>query len=177
MLDRRTFLVAIIGLLILLVVLERTGLSNLGDGDEPTDGDGQTEAEVVRVVDGDTIIVRLDGDEERLRYIGIDAPESSIPDQAPECFGPEAARANEELVGGETVLLEADVSNRDQFGRLLRYVYVDDGDDRFMVNQELVESGYAEAVRYPPDTAYADDLERAEEIARANRAGIWSACR
>ncbi|MGH9174455.1 MAG: thermonuclease family protein, partial [Vicinamibacterales bacterium] len=84
-------------------------------------GDG---VPVVRVVDGDTIIVAIDGVEERLRYIGIDAPESVRPETPVECFGREASAENARLVEGKRVELEADISNRDRFGRLLRYVYV-----------------------------------------------------
>lgn len=136
---------------------------------------GQAErAEVVRVVDGDTIIVEIDGDEERVRYIGIDAPESVQPEQPVECFGPEAADANADLVDGETVYLLQDVSDRDRFGRLLRYVYVDgDEDDGTLVNLELVRNGYAEAVSYEPDVSWQRDLDRAEREARDDGLGMW----
>lgn len=129
------------------------------------------EALVVNVVDGDTIDVLIDGREERVRYIGIDTPETVHPDLPVECFGPEASARNGELVGGETVGLERDVSERDDFGRLLRYVWLGER----MVNAVLVEEGYAYAVNYPPDLRYAQHLADLEVLAhRANR-GLWGA--
>lgn len=149
---------------------------------EPEDSTGSEasqgeRAEVVRVVDGDTVIVDLDGQEERLRYIGIDAPESVQPEQPVECFGPEAADANAELVDGETVFLVQDVTDRDRFGRLLRYVYVDgDAEDGTLVNLELVREGFAESISYEPDVSRQDDLDQAERDARDAGLGLWGGC-
>lgn len=148
--------------------LEESAGSESGDAEK---------AEVVRVVDGDTIIVELGGREERVRYIGIDAPESVQPEQPVECFGPEAADANAELVDGESVHLLRDVTDRDRFGRLLRYVYVGgDEDDGTLVNLELVRNGYAEAVSYEPDVSRQNDLDGAERDARDEGLGMWGAC-
>ena len=131
----------------------------------------------MRVVDGDTIVVRLDGREERLRYIGIDAPESVTPDQPVQCFGTEASDENRRLVAGQTVYLEADREDRDRFGRLLRYVYVEEpGGDLLMVNRLLVENGFAEAGSFPPNNRYSDELFDAERLAQAGGLGLWSAC-
>jgi micrococcal nuclease len=138
---------------------------------------GLQEAQVVRVVDGDTIIVQFDGREERLRYIGIDAPESVSPDRPVECYGPEASKENERLVGGRKVYLEADTEDRDRYGRLLRYVYVDGQDgSRTMVNEQLVAGGFAEAGSYPPNERYSDDLFSAEREASRLEAGLWQSC-
>jgi micrococcal nuclease len=135
------------------------------------------EAPVVRVVDGDTIIVLLDGREERVRYIGIDAPESVAPDQPVECFGPEAASENARLVAGQAVFLEADVEDRDRFDRLLRYVYIRQTEgDLTMVNLQLVEGGYALAGSFPPNERHRNELRAAERRARANGAGLWTQC-
>jgi micrococcal nuclease len=118
-----------------------------------------SEATVIRVVDGDTVVARLgDGREERVRYIGIDTPERGEP-----CFQ-QASDANALLVEGQRVRLERDVSERDRYGRLLAYVYRDE-DDLF-VNEELVRQGLAEAKEYPPDTREAGRLETAERGAR-----------
>lgn len=104
---------------------------------------GET-AEVWDVIDGDTIDVLIDGQEYRVRYIGVNSPETDEP-----CY--EAALvANADLVEGQVVTLVADVSETDRYGRLLRYVYVDDT----FVNARLVEDGWAEAVTYEPDVAY-----------------------
>jgi micrococcal nuclease len=139
---------------------------------------GWQEAEVVRVVDGDTIVVRVEGREERVRYIGIDTPESVQPDMPVECFGREASRENERLVEGRTVYLEKDVSDTDRFGRLLRYVHVDDprSGERLFVNLELVRRGYGGAVTFPPDVRHERDFRAAEREAREAGRGLWGAC-
>ncbi|MDP8958273.1 MAG: lamin tail domain-containing protein [Actinomycetota bacterium] len=117
------------------------------------------------VVDGDTIEVLLPGGtQEPVRLIGINAPEED------ECLAPEATAFLADLVGGEQVALEADVSDRDQFGRLLRYVYLGD----VLVNEVLVREGYAIARRYEPDTALAEVLEAAQADAQQRQAGMWS---
>ena len=128
-------------------------------------------AEVLSVTDGDTIRLRLDGEEERLRYIGIDAPELRPESGTAEPLAEEAAAANAQLVEGEEVCLERDVSDRDRFGRLLRYAWLANGT---MVNEALVLAGLAEAVEFRPDTAHHDDiLQRAEDEAMAAGRGIW----
>jgi micrococcal nuclease len=129
-------------------------------------------AAVVRVVDGDTLVVRLDGRDQRVRYIGVNTPESVDPRRPVQCFGQEAAARNRELVDGQTVWLERDVSDADQFGRLLRYVYVGER----LVNAELVRDGFAHAVTFPPDVKYADRLRALEREARAARRGLWGRC-
>lgn len=128
------------------------------------------EATVVRVIDGDTIEVDIIGMRFKVRYIGIDTPE--LNDELPElrALAQEATRLNRELVEGKTVRLEKDVSGTDNFGRLLRYVYVDD----IFVNAELVERGLAWAEPYEPDIKYQDILEEAEAEAREDKIGIWA---
>jgi endonuclease YncB( thermonuclease family) len=135
------------------------------------------EAVVARVVDGDTIVVRLGAGQERLRYIGIDAPE--IGDLLPEPWAVEATEVNHRLVAGQRVFLERDVSNTDRFARLLRYVWLraetaDGGESWTMVNLELVRLGYARAVSYPPDVRHQAELRAAEREARESGAGLWS---
>jgi micrococcal nuclease len=140
--------------------------------------DGWERAEVVRIVDGDTIVVVVAGREERVRYIGIDTPESVQPSTPIECFGREASNENERLVEGRTIYLERDVSNTDRFGRLLRYVHVDDphSDEWLFVNLELVRRGYANAVTFPPDVEHETALSTAEREAREAGRGLWGAC-
>jgi endonuclease YncB( thermonuclease family) len=127
------------------------------------------EAQVTRVVDGDTIHVAIDGVEYRLRYIGIDTPEINDPEHGVEPFGPEATEANRELVEGKSVLLEKDVSETDKFGRLLRYVYVGD----LMVNEELLRQGLARVATFPPDVKYVDRFLAAQRAAQDAGRGIW----
>ncbi|HEX6569446.1 MAG TPA: thermonuclease family protein [Acidimicrobiales bacterium] len=134
------------------------------------------EAAVVRVVDGDTLVVALsDGREETVRLIGIDTPESVAPDRPVECYGAEASeRLASLLPAGTTVRLTRDVEPRDVYDRLLAYVErVPDG---LFVNAAQVAAGYAEAKHYPPNTAYRDRFDRAELAARQARLGLWSAC-
>ena len=122
-------------------------------------------AYVERVVDGDSIEVMLDGELVGLRYIGLDAPEIGMP------YSAESADFNQYMVEGQIVELERDVSDTDQYGRLLRYVYLQDGT---MVNTELVRLGYALALAYPPDIKYQESINSFEKEAKANSAGLWS---
>jgi micrococcal nuclease len=133
---------------------------------------GRTLAQVVRVVDGDTIVVVISGLECRLRYIGINTPETVDPRKPVECYGREASQRNRELVEGKTVELEKDVSETDQYGRLLRLVWVN-GE---MVNASLVGEGYAMVVTYPPDVKYQELLLDLEREAREAGRGLWAAC-
>ena len=119
---------------------------------------------VSRVIDGDTIVVEGG---ERVRYVGIDAPEVG---EAPEPFGAEATELNRRLVDGRSVLLVKDTSDRDRFGRLLRYVYA----DGILVNAEIVREGHARAVVFPPDDEHALCLAALEEKARQARRGMWA---
>jgi micrococcal nuclease len=125
---------------------------------------------VVRVVDGDTIVVAIDGEQARLRYIGIDTPETVHPDKPVEWMGPEASAANKALVEGKTVYLEKDISETDQYGRLLRYVFLEDGT---FVNAELVRLGYAQVSTYPPDVRYVDLYLEMQRAAQAAGRGLW----
>ena len=121
-------------------------------------------AKVTRVIDSDTIVIQGDY---RVRYIGIDTPEIH---PTVEDYGIEAWEVNRELVEGKEIRLEMDVSETDKYGRLLRYVYVDDT----FVNAELVRLGLAEARAYPPDTRYQDELETLESEARQAGRGMWA---
>jgi micrococcal nuclease len=128
-----------------------------------------TPATVTRVVDGDTIRVEMDGEEFRVRYIGIDTPETVDPRRPVQCFGHDASERNRQLVEGKIVGLEKDVSDTDAFGRLLRYVWVGDQ----MTNAALVEEGFALASTYPPDVRYADQFASLQAQARENVRGLW----
>jgi micrococcal nuclease len=130
---------------------------------------GLTPATVTRVVDGDTIRVEVEGQEFRLRYIGIDTPETVDPRRPVQCFGQEASERNKQLVEGQVVGLEKDVSETDSFGRLLRYVWLGDQ----MINATLVEEGYALASTYPPDVRYAEHFATLQTQSRANQRGLW----
>lgn len=117
---------------------------------------------VVRVIDGDTIVVRLDGTREHIRYIGIDTPE--MDDERPEIRrrAVAAKEANARLVGGRRVRLELDVERRDRYGRLLAYVWIGDT----LVNEVLVRAGHAAPYTVPPNVKYADRFLDAARGAR-----------
>jgi micrococcal nuclease len=137
---------------------------------------GPTEiATVVRIVDGDTIVVALNGKNLKLRYIGMDTPEDVDPNSPVEPMSREAAAANAMLVQGKEVVLERDVSEIDRYGRLLRYVWLHDGSTWTMVNLELVRMGFASAATYPPDVKYVDLFTSTEEGARSSFVGLWGA--
>jgi micrococcal nuclease len=125
---------------------------------------GYQTATVTRIIDGDTIEVEIEGKSYRLRYIGMDTPERGRP------FFSRATEANRQLVENQTVLLEKDVSETDRYGRLLRYVYLQDGT---MVNAELVRQGYAQVATFPPDVKYQDTFIQLQREAREARRGLW----
>jgi micrococcal nuclease len=159
------------------LVLPACGLdASLGD-DGPASGGGAVEpnATVVRVVDGDTLVVEVDGAEERVRLIGIDTPESVKRGSPVECFGKEASRHTAELLPeGTPIRLVLDVEPRDRYERLLAYVYR--ASDGLFVNLALAADGYAGLMTYPPNVAHVDELRRAVADARAAGVGLWSAC-
>lgn len=129
----------------------------------------KTQVKVTRVIDGDTI--EIEGGQ-KLRYIGIDTPETVDPRTMPQCFGREASSKNKQLVEGKYVQLEKDVSETDKYGRLLRYIYL----DGIFVNEVLVYEGYAISSTYPPDVKYQEKLKQAEMQAREQNRGLWGAC-
>lgn len=137
---------------------------------EPTAEVERIRGHVVRIVDGDTIRVSVGGHVYTVRYIGIDCPETKHPRLPVQWMGPEATWANQELVRGKTVYLEKDVSETDRYGRLLRYVFLEDGT---FVNAELVRRGYAQVSTYPPDVKYQDLFLQMQEEAREARRGLW----
>ncbi len=124
---------------------------------------------VTRVIDGDTIEIKGG---QKIRYIGIDTPETVDPRKPVQCFGLEASNRNKQLVEGKSVRLEKDVSETDKYGRLLRYVYVDD----IFVNLTLVQDGFAYSSTYQPDVKYQNQFTESERIAREQKRGLWGLC-
>lgn len=152
-----------------LVVTPTSSASAQSPCDLHPNDERYTPAHVKRVVDGDTILVTVDGQEYRVRYIGVNAPESVKPDTPPEPFGVKASDYNKHLVNDRDVCLERDVSNEDKFGRWLRYVYLGSA----FVNEQIVRDGYARAVTYKPDVKYQSILDAAERDARQADRGLW----
>jgi micrococcal nuclease len=146
-------------------------------------GEGPVEANATmkRPVDGDTIVVTLiaedgsEANEETVRLIGIDTPETKKPNTPVQCFGPEASNAlASALQPGDRVRLELDVEERDRYGRLLAYVYR--ADDGLFVNLALAEYGYAAVATFPPNVTHTDEFVTAVRTAREQGRGLWSAC-
>lgn len=130
-----------------------------------------SEAEVLSVTDGDTFKVKFaDGSVEKVRLLLIDTPETKRANTPVQPFGPEASEFLTELLTGEKVRLELDKSERDQYGRILAYVYL--GDE--MVNELLIAEGLARVAVYPPDVKYVDRFRGIENKAKSAKLGIWS---
>ena len=153
------------------------GCGNDGGSGEPS---GPANARVTHVVDGDTIDVAMpDGDEETVRYIGIDTPETVKPDTPVQCGGPKAHAVNERLVGGRSVTLRFDAERRDVYGRLLAYVYLPaarPGGHPLFVNAELVRLGLARTLTIPPNDSFASLFARLAARAGALGRGLWGSC-
>lgn len=144
----------------------------------PARSSNLVDATFVRVVDGDTIIVRLGSSDERVRLIGINTPELNKPDGPVECFATEASEQTEALLDAthDQIQLERDVSETDQYGRLLRYVWLVTPHGKQLLNEELVAGGYARSITYRPDVKYQPALNRDQTDARRQRRGLWGAC-
>ena len=147
-------------------------------------GHAYSNATVVRVVDGDTLRIEMNGHEEAVRLIGIDTPESKINKKAKKdaiktnhdietitAMGKEAARYVRTLVRkGDMVGIEYDVQKRDKYHRLLVYAYLSDGK---MLNEEIIKAGYANVMTYPPNVKYQDRFVRAYREARDTKRGLY----
>lgn len=125
---------------------------------------------VQRVIDGDTILLT---DGRRVRYIGVDTPESGRMDTPIECYGKEASEANKKLVEGKQVKLVKDISDKDKYDRLLRFVYIDD----IFVNEYLLKNGYATVMSIAPDISKYPQFKLAQQEAKNNNLGLWNKCK
>jgi micrococcal nuclease len=133
------------------------------DQEPAQDYPSEFEAKVTRVIDGDTVEL---ANGEHVRYIGMDTPEM----RPVEDFAKAATEANRKLVERETVRLVLDVEERDRYGRLLAYVYVDDT----FVNAELVRRGLAQVATYPPNVKHQEEFLKLQREAREEGRGLWS---
>jgi micrococcal nuclease len=129
-------------------------------------------AYVTRAVDGDTIEVRLGGETEDVRYIGVDTPETVKPGTPVQCFGPQASAFNHALVEHRRVRLVFGVERRDVYGRLLDYVHLGDR----LVNAELVRRGLARTLTIAPNDRLAGRFERLQQAAARAGRGLWGSC-
>lgn len=128
---------------------------------------------VTSVADGDTIRVKLDdGQELKIRLLGIDTPETHHPTKPVGCYGPEASDYTTKMLSGKDVELEYDVQRYDKYGRTLAYVYLDG--ERY--NDMLIENGYAKTLTILPNKKYSFKLLELELVAERNKVGLWGAC-
>lgn len=129
--------------------------------------------QVVRVVDGDTLDVRMNGKRERVRLIGINTPETVDPRKSVQCFGKEASAKAKQLMEKKYVRLERDRSqtDKDKYGRLLRYVYLE---DNTLINRQLIVDGYAYEYTYEKSYAFMTEFKNAQQQAQAEKRGLWA---
>jgi micrococcal nuclease len=148
----------------------------IGGGDPALSAGGSASARLERVIDGDTIVAQIEGREERVRYIGVDTPETVKPNTAVECFGPQAHHLNARLLGAEgtRLTLRFDHELRDRYERLLAYVFR--ADDGVFVNGRLIAAGAARTLPIAPNTTRAAQLSDLQRAARAAGRGLWGAC-
>lgn len=163
----------LLAVLLLATLLYQKEVGILSTDQLPTSAEASVSAEtatvfVVRVIDGDTF--EISGGE-RVRLIGIDAPESVKPNTPVECFGKESSDYLRSIIEGKEVRLERDQTDRDRYARLLRYAYLGE----VFINERIVRDGYAESVAYKPDTEKQSSIDRAEEAAKTERLGRWAA--
>lgn len=140
-------------------------------------------AKVISITDGDTIVVDINGKTEKLRFIGIDTPETHHPNKPVQHFGKEASDYTTKQLTNKTIYLQKDVSERDKYGRLLRYVWLvkpstnEPSKEEVIANcfnAELVKNGYAHAYTYPPDVKYNEIFKELETKAREKHIGLWN---
>ena len=154
-----------------LLVWRGTTLSNESAVQEPPSTDYGSLYDVVRIVDGDTLVADVDGNETKIRLIGVNTPESVHSDDSknvPE--GKEAYAYMENLLGGRRIYLVYDEDREDDYGRTLAYVFTE---DCTFVNLLLVEDGIAECMRIEPNVRYSSDFAKAESVAKAANKGFW----
>lgn len=132
---------------------------------------------VTKVIDGDTIEIETG---ERVRFIGVDTPETVHPKKSVQCFGKEASNKTKGLLEGKIVYLEKDISHTDRYDRLLRYIYLPNPDapqEVIFVNEYLIEQGYGRVITYPPDVKYHPQLLEAQKKAQEEKRGLWDRCK
>lgn len=152
---------------LLSLLLLAAVLGACADGGQPKPN-GEMEATVKRVVDGDTVELT---NGERVRLIGVDTPETVKPNSPVEPYGKEASEYTKKMLTGQKVTLRFDVEPRDKYNRLLAYLYLPDGT---FFNEKLVREGYARILTIPPNVAFADLFLEAEREAREQNRGLWA---
>lgn len=156
-------------LIVCFTVLPACADLTLTDEVDVSDNDRYLTAHVTRVVDGDTVKVDMNGKEETVRMILVDTPETVHPSKPVEPFGPEASQFTKETLLNKAVRLELDVAERDQYGRLLAYIWI--GDRLF--NEMLLEKGLARVAVFPPNVKYVDEFRAVQAKAQEKGIGLW----
>lgn len=147
-----------------------TSVSGTGESDTPEyNGVAKVEVSVTRVIDGDTIEVKFEEKTEKVRLIGVDTPETVHPEKGEQPFGKEASNYTKSRLDGNTIELEFDIQERDQYGRLLAYVWI--GSEHF--NATLLKEGYAVLSTWPPNVKYVDEFTKYQTQAREAKKGLW----
>jgi micrococcal nuclease len=161
---------------IALAIVGGGGLELFDSGGDSRERAGELSAagRVVRVIDGDTVRVRLRDRTETVRYIGVDTPETVKPGEPVQCFGKRASAFNRRLAAGRQVRLRFGRERRDRYGRLLAYVYVH-GRARSL-SATLIAHGYGRVLTIPPNTAHARSFGRLERRAQDRQLGLWGSC-
>jgi len=128
---------------------------------------------VTKVIDGDTIMVKINDKEEAVRLIGIDTPETVDPRKTVQCFGKEASEKMKELLENKMIKLEADTTqnDRDKYNRLLRYVYLEDGT---FINKKLIEEGFGFEYTYQIPYKFQMEFKVAQKMAEEKKIGLWA---
>jgi micrococcal nuclease len=166
-------LVLVLGLLLLSDHGDRSGGPDRSPASPVSGGEASSlRAYVSRVIDGDTIEVRIGGGRDDVRYIGVDTPETVKPGTPVQCFGPRAHRFNARLVARRRLRLVFGEERRDAYGRLLAYAYL----GRRFVNAELVRRGLARTLAIPPNIRFAGRLEMLQNAAARAGRGLWGTC-
>lgn len=137
-----------------------------------------TQTQVIRTVDGDTLVIKLNGKQERVRMIGVDTPETHHPSKPVQYYGKEAEAFTRSQLTGATVYLEFDAQQRDKYGRLLAYVWTSRPDSESdardkMFNAKLLLDGYAKLLTVPPNVKYVDQFKDFQRESRENNRGLW----
>jgi micrococcal nuclease len=177
----RTLVLLGLGLVVAVAVWFALGAPSGGDGPVLAPPSGASapavaaNGTVVRVVDGDTVQLALEGGTETVRLIGVDTPETVDERKPVQCYGPEASAHTKALLPpGTAVRVERDAEARDQYGRLLAYVHR--AADGLFVNLELVEDGYGVVLSIAPNTTHVAAFRAAEAAARQAGLGLWGTC-
>ena len=150
-------------------------------GRELQDDSGFVSGIITRVVDGDTASVLVDGSERRVRFLGVDTPETVHPNKPVQFYGKEASNFTKESLTGKRVWLEYDASPQDRYNRHLAYIWTAKPDDinedsisRDMFNAKLLLGGYAKVMIIKPNKRYEKEFRKFEEEARNSKRGLWS---